>query len=123
MLWPLVLLAVLLTPLFSGYVVGRTHAAHCASDGSVEPGGFVVKCAGAAVCGAGGLVVVARGAGVGVDAVVTGVVAAPLAEPVVVTTGLAAFAAGCEQAPMSRMTRADVVSSAARPLIRVTQRP
>jgi hypothetical protein len=95
------------------------------SDGSVEPGGFVVKCVEAAVCDVfvGVFVVVAPGAGLDVDAVEPGAVGVPDVDAVVVASDLAALAVEAEQAPTGSMTRADRVNSAARPLIRVTQRP
>src|SRR6185369_3552505 len=45
--WPVVWLAVRLAPLFSGYVVARTQAAHWAPDGNVALAARVVKWAGA----------------------------------------------------------------------------
>jgi hypothetical protein len=58
---------VALTRLFSGSGRARTHAAHCASLGSAEPGGSVEKCAGApAVLAAAAAAAVAAAAGDGV---------------------------------------------------------
>src|SRR5262245_27642050 len=46
---PVTWFAARFAPLLSGYGFWRTHAAHCAPDGSAAPGGLVVKRAGAAL--------------------------------------------------------------------------